>query len=90
MDDSLVKTFQKYTQMVKLLPNRPSDNDLLILYGFYKQATIGDCNTPKPNSIFDMKETRKWNTWKSLENLDKESSMRNYINKVNELMNTHK
>ena len=85
MDDSLDKTFRKYTQMVKLLPNRPTDNDLLILYGFYKQATIGDCNTPKPKSIFDMKETRKWNTWKSLENLDKESSMRNYINKVNEL-----
>ena len=86
----LSNTFQRYIQLVKLLPTKPSDSDLLILYGFYKQATVGNCNTAKPNAIFDMKSYRKWNAWKSAENIDKDESMRNYIVKVNDLMNLHK
>lgn len=27
---------------------RPSEADLLELYGLYKQATVGDCATPRP------------------------------------------
>lgn len=37
--------FEKAAEDVKNLKSTPSDNDLLELYGLYKQATVGDCNT---------------------------------------------
>jgi diazepam-binding inhibitor (GABA receptor modulating acyl-CoA-binding protein) len=37
------------------LPNE----QLLALYGFYKQATTGKCNIPQP-SFFDFKGKAKW------------------------------
>jgi len=34
------------------LPDKTSNDDKLILYGLYKQATVGDCNTCKATSIY--------------------------------------
>jgi len=39
---------------VKQLTYRPSDSELLDLYAYYKQGTIGDNETEKPG-IFDLK-----------------------------------
>lgn len=39
------KKFEEAAESVKNLKKRPTDNELLELYGYYKQATIGDCNT---------------------------------------------
>ena len=52
---SLSEHFQRASQMVHLLPTKPSDEELLQLYGLYKQATVGNCNTQKPTSLFDIK-----------------------------------
>lgn len=41
-----------------------TDENKLIIYGLYKQATVGDCNTPKP-SIIDFVAKSKWNSWNS-------------------------
>jgi diazepam-binding inhibitor (GABA receptor modulating acyl-CoA-binding protein) len=32
---------------VKALPSKPSDDDLLTLYGLFKQGIVGDNNTEK-------------------------------------------
>ena len=45
----LEEEFLKYCQIAQVLPQKPADNDLLYLYGFYKQATIGDCNVQQPS-----------------------------------------
>ncbi|VDQ08195.1 unnamed protein product [Trichobilharzia regenti] len=42
----------------------PSDNELLDLYSFFKQATVGDNNTNQPG-LLDMKGKAKWNAWNS-------------------------
>ena len=37
--------FNKAAEEVKNLKQKPSDEDMLKLYGLYKQATVGDVNT---------------------------------------------
>jgi diazepam-binding inhibitor (GABA receptor modulating acyl-CoA-binding protein) len=37
--------FDKAAAEVKNLPQRPTNDELLLLYGLYKQATVGDNNT---------------------------------------------
>jgi len=44
--------FEKAAEEAKSLPDKTSNDDKLILYGLYKQATVGDCNTCKAASIY--------------------------------------
>lgn len=37
--------FEKIAEDVKKVKTRPTDQELLDLYGLYKQATVGDVNT---------------------------------------------
>ena len=75
--------FTKATQDVKQLP--PQDNDtLLSLYGFFKQATVGDVNTEKP-SFFNFKDTAKWSAWEKLKGMQKIQAQGNYIKIVKDL-----
>ena len=83
---SLTEHFQRATQMVHLLPTKPSDEDLLQLYGLYKQATVGNCNTEKPTALFDIKGKQKWEAWKSNLNLSSEEAKKQYILKVQSLI----
>lgn len=54
------------------------DNVKIDFYKFYKQATIGDCNIPKP-SFFNLRDTVKWNAWNSISGMSKEDAQLNYI-----------
>ena len=42
------KDFDNAVETVNNLTSKPSDETLLILYGLFKQATVGDCNTTRP------------------------------------------
>lgn len=53
--------------------------DLLKLYSFYKQGTIGDCNTPKPGGVFNFKEKAKWDAWNELKGLSKNEAKTAYV-----------
>ena len=76
--DDLSKTFQKYSQLIKLHPIKPNDDDLLYLYSHYKQATVGDCNIPQP-LFFDITNRRKWDSWFAIEGMSQKESMKNLI-----------
>lgn len=83
----LEEEFLKYCQIAQVLPQKPADNDLLYLYGFYKQATIGDCNVQQPSfNVFKLKEYKKWEAWNSHEGIEKETAMEHYIDKVKQLL----
>ena len=45
--------FDKAAKEAKTLPDKTTNDDKLILYGLFKQATVGDCNTCKiaPESL---------------------------------------
>jgi diazepam-binding inhibitor (GABA receptor modulating acyl-CoA-binding protein) len=55
-----------------------SNNDKLILYGLYKQATVGDVNTSRPG-FFDAVGKAKWDAWKAKEGLSSENAKQAYI-----------
>ena len=80
-----IMDFQKASENVKTLQQKPSDDDMLKLYGLYKQATIGDVNTDRP-SFWDMVGKAKWDSWKSYEGTDKEEAMKQYVALANDLM----
>ncbi|XP_026226622.1 acyl-CoA-binding domain-containing protein 7 isoform X2 [Anabas testudineus] len=56
--------FNKAAEDVKKVKTRPSDQELLDLYGLYKQALVGDVNTDRPG-MTDLKGKAKWDAWES-------------------------
>lgn len=66
------------------MPTRPNNDELLKLYGLYKQATVGDNNTEKPG-IMDFKGKAKWQAWKDVEGTSQEEAETQYIALVDEL-----
>jgi len=41
----LQEDFEQYAEKAKTLPSNQTNENLLILYGLYKQATVGPVNT---------------------------------------------
>ena len=64
---------------------RPTDEELLCLYGLYKQATLGN-NTTSPPSIFNLRDDAKWKSWKSFYGKTKKWAKEEYIQFSKELM----
>ncbi|XP_077431412.1 acyl-CoA-binding protein-like isoform X3 [Vanacampus margaritifer] len=77
--------FEKAAEDVKNLKTRPSDQELLDLYGLYKQANVGDIDTDRPG-LFDMKGKAKWDAWNSRKGMSKEDAMSAYVALAKELI----
>ncbi|XP_059822307.1 acyl-CoA-binding protein [Hypanus sabinus] len=80
--------FEKAAEEVKHLKTKPSDEDMLLIYSLYKQATVGDVNTERPGML-DLKGKAKWDAWSAKKGTTKEDAMKNYIEKVQELKEKH-
>lgn len=57
----LKQAFEQAAKDANNFTKLPKDDELLELYGLYKQATIGDNNTSKP--LVDFKGRYKWDAW---------------------------
>lgn len=55
---------------MKKLTQRPSNDEMLELYGLYKQATIGDNTTSSPWAV-QFEASAKWNAWNNLKGIAK-------------------
>lgn len=77
----LEEAFNKASDHVRKITSKLDNNQLLELYGLYKQSTEGQCDTPKP-SWFDGKGRKKWEAWKSLENMPSDEAKQKYIELV--------
>lgn len=55
-----------------------SDSVKLEFYKYYKQATLGDCNTNRPWSVY-IKDCSKWDAWNSIKGMSKEDAENNYV-----------
>uniref|UniRef100_A0A8C4S6D3 Acyl-CoA-binding protein n=1 Tax=Erpetoichthys calabaricus TaxID=27687 RepID=A0A8C4S6D3_ERPCA len=60
--------FDRAAKEVKNLKAQPTDQEMLDVYGLYKQATVGDVNTARPGML-DFKGKAKWDAWKALEGI---------------------
>lgn len=63
---------------------RPGNDELLKLYGLYKQATEGDNEGERPGG-FDFKAAAKYNSWLNFKGKTKKEATELYISYVEEL-----
>lgn len=59
---TLEEQFQQAAKDVANLVKRPNDEELLNIYGLFKQATVGDNGQAKPG-MFQLKENAKHDAW---------------------------
>jgi diazepam-binding inhibitor (GABA receptor modulating acyl-CoA-binding protein) len=79
------ESFKIALEKVKSLETRPTNENLLKLYGLYKQATEGDVKSDRPGG-FDFKAIAKYDSWASLRGLTEEEAMQSYTDLVNSLL----
>jgi len=75
-------TAVKYSSKLK---QTPLNDELLNLYGYYKQAHMGDINISQP-TMLNIKGRQKWNAWNSKKGLTNYDSEVEYIKLVNSLI----
>jgi len=71
------------------LASTPDNEELLTLYGLYKQATTGDVTGDRPG-LFDPKGKAKWDAWKKNEGMDQADAKQEYIKIANTLIAKYK
>uniref|UniRef100_A0AB39J8D4 Acyl-Coa-Binding Protein n=1 Tax=Florenciella sp. virus SA2 TaxID=3240092 RepID=A0AB39J8D4_9VIRU len=82
--NNLNNQFNLSCSLIKMCPSRPSDKDLLYLYGMYKQAQIGNCTVDEP-SKFNFEQHSKWSAWKQNTGMEQSVAKSFYIAKVDEI-----
>lgn len=81
--------FEEKARAVNDLTQKPTQDELLLLYGLYKQATQGD-NTKERPGMFNLKEKYKWDAWEKLKGKPQEEAEQEYIALVDELLVKYK
>lgn len=76
--------FQKASERVQNLKNRPSNAQLLKLYALYKQGSSGDVKGKRPG-LLDMKARAKYDAWSQVKGMDPLQAQKEYIDFVSEL-----
>ena len=84
MANDLKKKFDKAAGDAQDLDSRPSDKDMLNMYGLYKQATVGDASGKRPGA-FDLRGRAKYDAWAKLKGTDAKKAMQSYIDLVESL-----
>lgn len=80
----LQQQFDQAVARSKELPRRPSNEELLQLYGLFKQATEGDVTGERPGG-FDFKGIAKYDAWAELAGKSHEQAQQEYIALVDKL-----
>nr|XP_046227084.1 acyl-CoA-binding domain-containing protein 5A [Scatophagus argus] len=77
--------FEAAVKVIKSLPPdgpfQPSNDMMLKFYSYYKQATVGACNIPRPG-FWDAVGKAKWDAWNSLGDMPKEAAMAGYVDEM--------
>lgn len=82
----LEEQFRQSTSLIMTKESSTTDEDLLLLYGLYKQSTQGNCvNMPEPWHC-QLTEHARWKAWYDNYGMERTVAMQKYIDKVNELM----
>ncbi|KAL7373166.1 hypothetical protein ABVT39_000413 [Epinephelus coioides] len=80
-----VLRFEAAVKVIKSLapdgPFQPSNDMMLKFYSYYKQATVGPCNIPRPG-FWDAVGKAKWDAWNSLGDMPKEEAMAAYVDEM--------
>jgi len=85
---SLKDQFAEAKGRVEKMTSRPSNEELLALYGLYKQATEGDVAGTRPGML-DLKGRAKYDAWARRKGTSKEDAMKGYVALVKKLEAAH-
>ncbi|XP_041670562.1 acyl-CoA-binding domain-containing protein 5A [Cheilinus undulatus] len=81
--------FDAAVKVIKSLPPdgpfQPSNDMMLKFYSYYKQATVGACNIPRPG-FWDAVGKAKWDAWNSLGDMTKEEAMAAYVDEMKQIL----
>ena len=75
---NLDELFNQAKKRVESIDYRPTNEQLLKLYGLFKQATEGDVSGDRPGG-FDFKAIAKYDSWASLRGMTREEAKQAYI-----------
>ncbi|XP_049336210.1 acyl-CoA-binding domain-containing protein 5A isoform X2 [Astyanax mexicanus] len=74
--------FEAAVKVIQSLPSngsfQPSNEMMLKFYSYYKQATLGPCNIPRPG-FWDPVGKAKWDAWNELGDMSQEEAMGAYV-----------
>ncbi|KAK6620338.1 Acyl-CoA-binding domain-containing protein 2 [Polyplax serrata] len=80
-----LQRFDAAAEKVRTLTKKPTDEELLSLYGLFKQGSVGDNETSKPGFL-DMKGKYKWEAWMKLKGKSQDEAKEEYIKLVESLL----
>ena len=69
---------------VKALTRSPSTDQLLELYGLYKQSSVGDVSGKRPGFL-DLKGQAKYDAWSRCKGMSSDKAMEAYVALVDKL-----
>jgi diazepam-binding inhibitor (GABA receptor modulating acyl-CoA-binding protein) len=78
---SISADFEAAQARVKALKSTPSPEELLELYGLFKQATQGDATGPRPGML-DFKARAKFDAWDKRKGLTRDAAQKAYVELV--------
>ena len=81
---ALKDRFAAAKETVEGLSKRPSNYQLLALYGLYKQATEGDVQGSRPGML-DIKGRAKFDAWATQKGTKPDAAMKAYVDLADEL-----
>ncbi|XP_053118451.1 acyl-CoA-binding domain-containing protein 5 isoform X4 [Hemicordylus capensis] len=83
--------FEAAVKVIQSLPKngsfQPTNEMMLKFYSFYKQATQGPCNIPRPG-FWDPIGRYKWDAWSALGDMPKEDAMIAYVEEMKKILET--
>ncbi|XP_017884569.1 acyl-CoA-binding domain-containing protein 5 [Ceratina calcarata] len=83
--------FQAAVNVIRNLPKngayQPSNEIMLRFYAYYKQATEGPCQQPKP-AFWEVVRKAKWDAWTRLGNMSRTEAMNNYVDELKKIVET--
>ena len=82
----LDEQFEKAQVEVKTLTSRPSNDDMLLLYSYFKQATAGEASAAKKPSRFDFVGKAKYDAWAKLDGVAPDEAKQRYVDTVQRLL----
>jgi diazepam-binding inhibitor (GABA receptor modulating acyl-CoA-binding protein) len=85
----LQQQFESAVARSKEFTKRPSNEELLSMYGLFKQASEGDASGERPGG-FDFKAIAKYDAWAELKGKSKEQAMQDYIALMDRLYQQYK
>ena len=81
---SVADRFNEAKSRVEKLEKRPSNDQLLALYAFFKQATEGDVSGARPG-LLELKGRAKYDAWAGRKGLSKDEAMKKYVALVDKI-----